>query len=410
MLGVGGMGAGGGTPADIVPDAYTFTDQTAVELSTVTTSAPVTVAGITGPTPISVTGGTYNIDGGSYTSSAGVVVNGSIIRARHTSSASEVTATNTVVTIGGVSDTFTSTTGDATPAAFTFVDQADVAPGVVITSAAVVLSGLTISSPISVTGGEYSIDGAAFTSSPGTVVNGSSIRARNTSSATHSTAVDTVVTVGGVSDTFTSTSWPTDESWWQLNTGITQSGGFASVWADQSGNLHSLLQAVGTNQPAVDGSGILTFDGVDNFMAAAYALVQPYTVYMRVKQVTWTNTDRFVDGVTGGARVQQSGTTPTIGVHAGIAVVATNTNLAVGAWGSICAVFNGASSSLKVDQTAKTTGDAGTNNPGGTTLAAIAGGTANFANISVKEVVVFSAAHNDTQQANINAYLTAYVP
>ena len=40
------------------------------------------------------------------------------------------------------------------------------------------------------------------------------------------------------------------------NTGITSSGGFASAWADQSGNGRSLLQATGANQPIH-----LPFDG-----------------------------------------------------------------------------------------------------------------------------------------------------
>ena len=68
------------------------------------------MAGITSAAAISVTGGEYAINGGSYTSDAGTVENGNTVTVRHTSSASFSTATNTVLTIGGVSDTFTSTT------------------------------------------------------------------------------------------------------------------------------------------------------------------------------------------------------------------------------------------------------------------------------------------------------------
>src|SRR6185369_7683494 len=95
---------------DTTPDAFTFTDQTGVALSSTITSAPITVTGIDAAAAISVTGGTYSINSGSFTSSPGTVVNGDQIRAQHTSSASYSTATNTAVTIGGVSDTFTSTT------------------------------------------------------------------------------------------------------------------------------------------------------------------------------------------------------------------------------------------------------------------------------------------------------------
>lgn len=96
---------------------------------------------------------------------------------------------------------------DTTPDAFSFVDQTDVALSAVITSAAIVISGIDTATDISITGGEYSINAAAYTSAPGVgaVVNGDSITVRHTSSGSSSTATNTVLTVGGVSDTFTST-------------------------------------------------------------------------------------------------------------------------------------------------------------------------------------------------------------
>lgn len=96
---------------DTTPDQFTFTDQSGVALSSTITSAPITVAGIDAAANITVSGGTYDIDGsGTFTADPGTVTVGQTVRARHTSSASNATATNTVVTIGGVSDTFTSTT------------------------------------------------------------------------------------------------------------------------------------------------------------------------------------------------------------------------------------------------------------------------------------------------------------
>ncbi len=96
---------------DTVPDAFTFVDQTGVALSSTITSAPITVTGITAASAISVSGGQYDINGsGLFTSVPGMVNVGDTVRARHTSSASYSTQTNTVVNIGGVTDTFTSTT------------------------------------------------------------------------------------------------------------------------------------------------------------------------------------------------------------------------------------------------------------------------------------------------------------
>lgn len=101
-------------PDDTTPNAFSFTDQTGVALSSTITSAAITVAGIDAAATITVTGGTYDINGsGTFVSTPGTVNNGDTVRARHTSSASYETATNTVVTIGGVSDTFTSTTEES---------------------------------------------------------------------------------------------------------------------------------------------------------------------------------------------------------------------------------------------------------------------------------------------------------
>lgn len=96
---------------DTTPDSFSFSDQVDVALSTEITSDPITVAGINTDTAITVTGGTYDINAsGVFTADAGTVSIGDTVRARHTSSGTNSTGTDTVVTVGGVSDTFTSTT------------------------------------------------------------------------------------------------------------------------------------------------------------------------------------------------------------------------------------------------------------------------------------------------------------
>ncbi len=102
--------SGNGVTLDTVPDAFTFTDQADQALGALITSGPVTITGINTAVPISVTGGVYSIDGGPFTSVAGTVGNGSSVRVRHTSSDVPGTAVDTVLTVGGVTDTFTSTT------------------------------------------------------------------------------------------------------------------------------------------------------------------------------------------------------------------------------------------------------------------------------------------------------------
>ncbi len=96
---------------DSTPNAFTFTDQIDVAQNTLITSDSITVAGINFPSAISVTGGEYEINGSdSWSSAASTVNNSNTVRVRHTSSGNYVTQTNTILTIGGVSDTFSSTT------------------------------------------------------------------------------------------------------------------------------------------------------------------------------------------------------------------------------------------------------------------------------------------------------------
>jgi hypothetical protein len=95
---------------DTTPDAFSFTAQTGVALSTVITSNAITVAGINSPAPVIITGGTYSINGGAYTAIAGTVTNGQTVAVRHTAAAANSTVTTTTLSIGGVSAAFTSTT------------------------------------------------------------------------------------------------------------------------------------------------------------------------------------------------------------------------------------------------------------------------------------------------------------
>lgn len=94
---------------------------------------------------------------------------------------------------------------DTTPDAFTFTDATGQALGTVVESNAITVAGINAAANISVTGGEYQIDGGAWTSSVGTVTLGQTVKVRHTTSASNSTATNTVLTIGGVSDTFTTT-------------------------------------------------------------------------------------------------------------------------------------------------------------------------------------------------------------
>jgi hypothetical protein len=95
---------------DMIPDPFTFTDQTGVALNTTVTSNTITVSGINAAASISITGGTYAVNGLPYTSASGKVSNGDTVTVQMTSSGSYSTLTNATLTIGGVSDIFSVST------------------------------------------------------------------------------------------------------------------------------------------------------------------------------------------------------------------------------------------------------------------------------------------------------------
>ena len=97
--------------SDTTPDQFSFSDQSGVALSSTITSAPTSpITGIDTTVEFTATGGTIDVNGDDDFQASRDVVAGDTLRARHTSSASYLTAVNTLVEGGGVSDTFTSTT------------------------------------------------------------------------------------------------------------------------------------------------------------------------------------------------------------------------------------------------------------------------------------------------------------
>lgn len=91
---------------------------------------------------------------------------------------------------------------DNSPDPFAFVDRTGVPLSVLVESAPITVSGIDAATAISVSGGEYSVNGGPFTSAPGNVVAGAKVRARVLSSATELATTSAVVTIGDRSDSF----------------------------------------------------------------------------------------------------------------------------------------------------------------------------------------------------------------
>ncbi|MES2673556.1 MAG: hypothetical protein V4660_04920 [Pseudomonadota bacterium] len=198
---------GGGKKKDLIPDNFSFTAVAGAAVSTEVISNTITVTSINKPVGISITGGTYSIGSGDYTGATGTITNGQTVKVKVLTSASNSTAVTSTLTIGGVTGSFSVTTiaADATPNAFVLTAVTDVQPGSVNTSAVVTVTGINVTVPISITGGEYSINGGTYTSLAGTVSTAQVVTVRATAATTSSTAKDAVLTIGGVSATYTVT-------------------------------------------------------------------------------------------------------------------------------------------------------------------------------------------------------------
>ena len=195
---------------DSTPNYFSFAELTDVSLSSAVESETITVSGINSPSAVSVSGGSYSVNGGDYTAQAGTVKANDEVRVSHTSASLHATTVTTILTIGGVSAQFSSTTvaGDTTPDSFSFAARTGVALSTTLESESITVSGINSPSVISVSGtsgSSYQINDGDYTSEEGTVSVGDLVRVRHTSSSAYSTSVATTLSIGGVSAEFQST-------------------------------------------------------------------------------------------------------------------------------------------------------------------------------------------------------------
>lgn len=202
--------------ADTAPDAFSFTSVTGSQLSSTATSASVAMLGFSvgSPVPISITNGTYSVDGGAYTAASGTINVNQTVSIRVNTPGTELTPTVATLNVGGVTGTFTATTRayDVVPSAFSFTSVTNTALSAVTDSASITVAGIDTgaNSSISISGGQYSINGGAFTSTAGSVQLGQNVVVRVTASAAYATPAVATLTIGTVSGTFTVTTRAAD--------------------------------------------------------------------------------------------------------------------------------------------------------------------------------------------------------
>lgn len=191
---------------DTQPDPFSFDPATGVAPGSLQQSGTVTIQGIEAPALVTVTGGAYRVItaaiAGGFTTAPGTVIAGQQLQVRHTASLLFDTTTETIVTVGGQSASFLSTTvvRDTTPDPFAFAPQTGVMPGATVLSQPITVTGINSGTPISSSGGVFCINARPCGS--GTVVNnGDQVRVRLTAADFGQTTTATLW-IGGVSGDF----------------------------------------------------------------------------------------------------------------------------------------------------------------------------------------------------------------
>lgn len=112
----------------------------------------------------------------------------------------EISGTTTIFRVDGA----TQMTDDV-PDAYSFTSQSDVAASAQVVSASVTPAGYDRAAPISISGGEYSLNGAPFTAAAGHITPGDAVRLRITAAATAGASRSAALDINGVVSTFTAT-------------------------------------------------------------------------------------------------------------------------------------------------------------------------------------------------------------
>ena len=195
---------------DTTPDAFALGGPASVTPGVWAESAAVIVNGVNTPIPISIAGGEYRINGGVWRSVAGSVSAGQTVQIRIQAPAAGAPDRTATLTIGSVSSSFiVRSIVDATPDAFNLGAPVSVAPGAWALSGTVTVTGIDVPVPISITGGEYRINGGAWQSAAANISVGQTVQVRALAPGVGGASTTATLSIGGVTGTFQATATAT---------------------------------------------------------------------------------------------------------------------------------------------------------------------------------------------------------
>ena len=184
-----------------------FNTISGVEKSTAVTSNSINVTDINVPIKVRIKGAEFSIDGGAFQSKASTIENNQSIRVRAISANSFDTKKEFFLNIGRVVIPFTiitksnPVTPDTTPDKFKFDSVRTQEVSKLIESNIITVSSINKEVAISVTNGEYSINGGDYISTASKVKEGDRVQVRVTS-ATYGSEQNATLDIGGVTASF----------------------------------------------------------------------------------------------------------------------------------------------------------------------------------------------------------------
>lgn len=149
-------------PADNTPDPLSFPITSGVSRSELVTSAVARISGVTGPVEVRLSEGQYRINGGSWVRSGILTATeGDTIEIQTSASPAFDTQKSIRISVGTEATTWVvvTRTPDTQPVAFAFVDRSGVDPNVTILSGVLVIRGLEVDCPVTISCTNGLIDG-----------------------------------------------------------------------------------------------------------------------------------------------------------------------------------------------------------------------------------------------------------
>jgi hypothetical protein len=156
----------------------------------------------------------------------------------------------------------------------------------------------------------------------------------------------------------------------------------------------------------INGYGTVSFDGTNDFMDVQIEnLSQPETMFLVCKADTWQGSRFFIDGYnTQSGGISMLGSSPLIGIFSGL-ISDGGQSINIGSFDLLTATYDGANSSIQVNDLAAESCSLGVENMDGLTLGRVGGTSALFGDVDLSEQIIVDNNTSATLRTAIKNFL-----